>query len=137
MNKVRSNEGSLETPFGVVLRTWREFRGLSITELAARAELHKGHVSEIEKGKIERPNRETLQKLAHGLGITEWDLHTRQLPDVDRAARGGFAFASPVRPRGRTRVETEQLQRLSRLVDELRETVDALLEERSDNRERG
>ena len=70
----------LRIPLGEVVRAWREFRGWSPTELAHRAGLTKGHLSEIEHNRIRRPRDEQLAKLAGALGISFWDLHAHRLP---------------------------------------------------------
>jgi transcriptional regulator with XRE-family HTH domain len=127
MSGLQSREGALEVSFGAVVKAWRESRGWSLTEFAERADLRKGHVSEIEKGKIERPSRSTLKKLAAGLGISEWDLYTRQLPEAETGGSGGFGFAAPIRVARRAQDRDEQLRRMSRLVDELRSSLDELL----------
>jgi transcriptional regulator with XRE-family HTH domain len=141
------HRGDLELTIGAVVRAWREFRGWSLTEFAQRAGLKKGHVSEIEQAKIDRPSRATLQKLATGLGIDEWDLHTRRMPDApsddERSAPrftqapigppsgsgGGFAFAAHLRPGD----GQQRIRRISRLVDELRAELDILLAEGHDD----
>lgn len=51
------------------LRAWREWRGLSQRELAARAHVSYTTISRLETG-AERANWATLAKLAHGLGIS-------------------------------------------------------------------
>lgn len=55
------------------VRVWREYRGLKIADLAARAGISKSYISEIENG-----NRDgtfaTMSKLARGLGVTLDDL---------------------------------------------------------------
>lgn len=68
---VPMNEG-----LGAYIRAKRESPqvGMSQTELAARANMTKGHVSEIERGKIGLPGPEVRRQLAKALGVTHLDL---------------------------------------------------------------
>ncbi len=148
MDRPPKAEETLDLPVGELIRAWREFRGWTLTQLAARADLKKGHVSEIETGKIARPNRATLKRLAQALMIDEWSLHTRQRPPHETAgasgeddppgrcqAVGGFNFAAPVPFGDAPQKRDVQLERLSRLVDEMRAAIDDLLpESRRDGR---
>jgi transcriptional regulator with XRE-family HTH domain len=69
-----------ELTFGQVLRAWREYRGLTVSALAERVGFQKGYISSIEHGRITRPRREQVKRLADGLEISEWDLIRLQLP---------------------------------------------------------
>lgn len=55
------------------LRVWREHRGLSARELAARAELSQAYVSQIETGRREG-SLAAMSALARALGVTLDDL---------------------------------------------------------------
>jgi transcriptional regulator with XRE-family HTH domain len=73
------------TPLGAALRAWREYRGLSQTELAIQAGLGvaqdgRAHISSIELGKIQRPEDETLEKIGAVLGVTLNDLRSGRMP---------------------------------------------------------
>ncbi len=73
-------DGDLETPIGEVVRKWREAHGWTVTELARRAKLDKGYVSQVERGKIQRPKLPHLRLLATALGVEDIVLVTHQLP---------------------------------------------------------
>jgi transcriptional regulator with XRE-family HTH domain len=78
------------TPLGAALRAWREYRGLSQTELAIQAGLGvaqdgRAHISSIELGKIQRPEDETLHKIAAVLGLKMADLRSGSLPPTGQA----------------------------------------------------
>ena len=80
---------------------WREHYSWTVTELARRAGLTKGYISEIERSRIVNPHREQLAKLASGLSLTEWDLIARTLPEEaakqpGRSAGGRATFSAPV-----------------------------------------
>lgn len=55
------------------VRIWREFRGLNMLELAGKADVAQGYISEIETGK--KPGSiATMKALANALGVTVDDL---------------------------------------------------------------
>jgi transcriptional regulator with XRE-family HTH domain len=54
------------------LREWRERRGESLYTLAAKSKVHFVTISRIEQSHLS-PTVATLEKLAHGLGITVRD----------------------------------------------------------------
>lgn len=54
--------------FGVTIRQLREDKGWSQEELAARSDLNRSYVGEIERGRV-IPSIVTAQKLAAALGI--------------------------------------------------------------------
>jgi transcriptional regulator with XRE-family HTH domain len=137
---------ALDVPIGEVVKAWREYRGLSVTEFAERAGIPKAYVSELEHLRIDRPGTKRMGELAAGLGINYWDLVQRRLPpetgddgqvpaemetpDVRRT--GGFAFAAPLKPTACAREtiagdEERLLRQLSDQVDQMRRTLDALL----------
>ena len=72
--------GSLGQPIsslGYTLRTWRKHLGLSMTELAERAQLGKSggaHISKIEHGYVKHVRSSTLAALAEGLGGIDVDV---------------------------------------------------------------
>jgi ribosome-binding protein aMBF1 (putative translation factor) len=55
------------------IRVWREHRGLSATDLATRAEISAGYLSELETGK-KTGTVDTLRKLANALKLDLDDL---------------------------------------------------------------
>ena len=55
------------------IRVWREYRGLSAVDLAAKAGISAGYLSELETGK-KTGTLETLRKLATVLNLTVDDL---------------------------------------------------------------
>lgn len=70
---------------GEVVRHWREFRGLTVTELATLASaaaprVTKGYVSELEHNKIKNPAFVRLDQLASALDISPLYIHIRALP---------------------------------------------------------
>lgn len=129
---------ALERPFGEVVKAWREHRGMSVTDLAERSGLSQGHISEIERGKIDLPRKPARERLAQALQIDVQVLYTRRLPsDVEEqhsgetTGREDFIFPSPVRTQHRD--EEELLRRISVRIDELRTLVDVLIRERDHN----
>ena len=62
------------------VKAWREERELTIKELARRSRLSRGHLSEIESGRIRAPGEKTLQAIAQGLDISTQNLEDRVLP---------------------------------------------------------
>ena len=126
---------ALERPFGLVVRAWREHRGMSVTDLAGRSGLSQSHISEIEHGKIDLPRKPARERLAQALQIDVQVLYARQLPsDVEEQQEGGiedFIFPSPIPTPHRD--DTEVLRRISVHVDELRTLVDVLIRKRDDN----
>lgn len=59
---------SLVSPFGRLLKQWRQQRGVSQLALATRAELSQRHVSFLETGRA-RPGEETVHRLADALEV--------------------------------------------------------------------
>ncbi len=70
-----------ESSLGDVIRAWRTAHGWTVTELARQAGLSKGYISQVEHSKIMQPKLEQLARIASALGITEWDLINRRLPN--------------------------------------------------------
>jgi len=62
--------------FGQIVRTAREARGLSQERLAARAELNRSYIGEVERADA-MPSLATADKLARGLGLPLWRLLQR------------------------------------------------------------
>jgi transcriptional regulator with XRE-family HTH domain len=59
---------------GLVLKRLREAKGLSQLELAKRAGVAQGYVSELEAGQKKNPGIETLRKIAKALGVPVTEL---------------------------------------------------------------
>ena len=62
------------------IRQRRDDTGLSAAELARRAGISKGYLSEIESGNTVRPSADVLYRLATALGTTIADLLDREIP---------------------------------------------------------
>ena len=69
---MRSQKNLLEC-FYVQLRKYRKRSGMSQTELACKAQLHRTYISELENGK-KNPSLQTLICLADALQIEVWQL---------------------------------------------------------------
>jgi transcriptional regulator with XRE-family HTH domain len=65
---------------GVVIRAWRIFRGFSSTELAEKAGVRLGYLSEIEHDRKIRPDEDYLEKLANALHVPLKDILGRRMP---------------------------------------------------------
>ena len=131
---------------GDVVRQWRSFHKLNVTEFAKRAGLSKGYVSELENNKIDNPTPPNLEKLAAAIGISVLDLLARRMPGEVDALRTAvdqpqpvvpspgedddFTFSAPVRMPPQHSNETKQLHQLLARVDELRAIVVALIAEK-------
>lgn len=79
---------------GVVVRAWRKYAGLSVTELAVRVglgEAGKSYISQIEHGYIQQLGWERLQRMATALGLTPEDLMSQKMPP-------SLPVTKPVRP---------------------------------------
>lgn len=81
------------------IRQRREEKGLTAAELAQRAEISKGYLSEIESGRASRPSGEVLYRIATVLGTTVADLLEREVRPVSRT----------IHPRLREFADTEGL----------------------------
>ena len=57
----------------------RKEKELTAAELARRAEVSKGYLSELENGRAERPSGEVLYRIASALGTTVADLLGREI----------------------------------------------------------
>ena len=123
---------------GEVIRSWRTAHGWTVTELARRTGVSKGYISQVEHSKILQPKLEQLARIAGALGITEWDLINRRLPDQPASlARARTlteetpmnTYLRPVnrQPARQQRVLEDVLQRLR----ELEQIVEDLLQHES------
>jgi transcriptional regulator with XRE-family HTH domain len=54
---------------GAVLKQIRERKGLSQLDLAKRAKVSQGYLSDLEAGEKKNPGIETLRKIAKALGV--------------------------------------------------------------------
>lgn len=70
----------LDIPVGEIIRSWREHKGLKLTELASMSNIAKGYLSQIEHGKINMPGTAILISVAEALGISPWDIIHRISP---------------------------------------------------------
>lgn len=59
---------------GERIKTLREVRHMSLSELSRRSEVAKSYLWRVEAGKGERPGADTLQRVAIALGVTIADL---------------------------------------------------------------
>ena len=59
---------------GAVLKRLREGKGMSQLELAKRAKVAQGYISDLEAGGKKNPGVETLRKLAKALGVSLMEL---------------------------------------------------------------
>lgn len=67
------------------IRQRRDDVKLSAAELARRAGVTKGYVSQIESGQVPRPSGDVLYRLATALGTTVADLLEKEVMPVDEA----------------------------------------------------
>lgn len=79
-----------QTVLGTAVQEARGRAGLNQTELALKAHVDRVTINEIENGWTEKPRAETLERLAHALGVTVRALKTGNLddksPDADPKA---------------------------------------------------
>jgi transcriptional regulator with XRE-family HTH domain len=73
---------------GTVIRAWRIFRGFSSTELAEKAGVRIGYLSEIEHDRTLRPYEDYLEKLADALRVPLGDILGRRMPPKRRGRKG-------------------------------------------------
>lgn len=62
---------------GRVVKTERERRGWSQSELARRSGVTQGHIAQIESGKRQQPNQDTVERLAAAFGTSLAELYQR------------------------------------------------------------
>jgi len=80
---------------GDVVREWRQYRQISLTEFSQQTKLSKGYISELEHKKIDNPKPAKLKRMAAALGISELDIVSRRMPDK-RRRRGGALSSDPI-----------------------------------------
>lgn len=70
---IRSNSAQplADKPLPATLREVRHARGLSVTEAAERSGLHKGRISELERGE-RSPRQDELDALSAAYGVRAW-----------------------------------------------------------------
>jgi transcriptional regulator with XRE-family HTH domain len=73
---------------GLLLRQWRERRGLSLHALADKSGVHFVTIVKIEQGHMS-PTVALLEKLAAGLGVTVRDLFPVERPKRRSSKQGG------------------------------------------------
>ena len=78
---------------GDVVREWRRYHQISLTEFSKRTKLTKGYISELEHNKIDNPKQDKLERMAEPLRISVRDILSRRMPELRR--RRGGALASP------------------------------------------
>src|SRR5438874_12393750 len=71
---------------GAVIRAWREFQGMSSTELSKKAGVRIAYLSEIEHDRTKRPEEDYLEKLADALEVPLEDILGRRMPPKDGEA---------------------------------------------------
>ena len=70
---------------GERIKQRREEKGLTAADLARRASLSKGYLSEIESGRAPRPSAEILYQIAVALGTTVADLLGKEVRPASQA----------------------------------------------------
>lgn len=73
---------ALKRPFGSVLRSWMDYRGLSVTDLSRITgnKLSKSYISQALHGRIKNPTSDYLSALANALNIESAALILHQIP---------------------------------------------------------
>lgn len=71
---------------GKRLRALRAEQGLTILDLAGKAGVSSGHISQIERG-VSNPSISTLQKLRSALGVTLWSFLEKDATDAPQESR--------------------------------------------------
>ena len=132
-----------DSSLGEVIRAWRTAYGWTVTELARRTGVSKGYISQVEHGKILQPKLEQLARIANALGITEWDLINRRLPDeTERLARARTLAEDSARTtyhrpvRGQTTGQQQVLQDVLQRLRELERIVEEVLQPAPESDER-
>jgi transcriptional regulator with XRE-family HTH domain len=91
---------------GANIRRYREERGLSPTQLAAKAEISKSYLSELEnlKDGTKQPSADKLYLIANALGVAMSELLGRRIITAPRTqppvSLGTFVKAHPEVPQG-------------------------------------
>lgn len=70
VEKGREQNGDLGMDFGERLRMLRKHRGMSLRQLASKAEVSTSYLSDLERGARGAPTAPVLGRLADGLGIS-------------------------------------------------------------------
>jgi transcriptional regulator with XRE-family HTH domain len=78
----QTNDTGIPT-IGEAIRAWRKFRNLSSTQLAKKAKVRIGYLSEIEHDRTANPRTEYLEKLATTLKIPLQVIYGRRMPPDD------------------------------------------------------
>src|SRR6185312_3700302 len=90
--------------FGALLKTLRGAAGLTQEALAERAGLSVRGLQDLERGHSRRPRRDTVERLAGALGLTDIDRATlvaaaqARPSDTDQAAAAHPPLAAPMVP---------------------------------------
>jgi transcriptional regulator with XRE-family HTH domain len=82
---VNSSDVNLHITIGMVVKSWREWRGYSVTQLAELCgrPITKGYISGLERDKIRQPGDDHLILLSRALEIPVLYLVTRRLPEEE------------------------------------------------------
>lgn len=82
------NQIDLQQHLGGVLQKIRRERGLTQDQLAARANLHRTYISDVERG-ARNPSLGSLHRLAHALGtpLAKIFTHVEQSEDAGQSER--------------------------------------------------
>ena len=75
---------------GERVRQRRDEMNITATELAKRAEVTKGYVSQIENGLVPRPSADVLYRLASALGTTVADLLGKEVVPIQKEIPAGL-----------------------------------------------
>ena len=100
------------------IKKYRELRGLSLPELARRAEVSKAFLWEMESGNAKRPGAETLFRIAAALGVTMAHLMGKEpavsaVPGIEPEVNEGLrAFINERRRQGQP-LEADEIHSLS------------------------
>lgn len=71
---------------GLVVKAWREYRGLKPTKLAEASGVSRAYVSLLERRQIQQPGSQQLNRLAQVLGVPLVDLVNHKMPPVFESA---------------------------------------------------
>ena len=130
---------------GDVVREWRRYRQISLTDFCQQTELSKSYVSELEHNKIDNPKQDKLERLALALGISIMDIVSRQMPpgigggDDNNVGQPAARVAPVQQLPAVARIDgavlqqiLTQLQELKAVVAQLQADVAALQEPKTD-----
>jgi transcriptional regulator with XRE-family HTH domain len=94
---------------GTVIRAWRNYRGFNATELAAKAGVRKGYLSEVENDKKSNPWLSKLKKLADALRIPLSYIDDRRMPSfaVAESLGSGVGFDETLSRSGTGQQQTD------------------------------